>query len=140
MWDGCLASFTGDMPRGSQWLLVYWRKQPLLPVIPDDLPKTMRNTALSREHGHALARLRTSAWMLSFCSPQQSLKPLSVQRRILDCVESAPSYFGRVPSSPMMAMSPVTSANQTASGATNSPTPIIAMPATVVGCGGHCRT
>jgi hypothetical protein len=67
-WDGCLASFTGDMPRGWQWLLVYWRKQPLLPVTPDDLPKTMRITALCPEHARALDRLRASARMLSFRS------------------------------------------------------------------------
>jgi hypothetical protein len=57
-WDGCVAHFTGDMPRGWVWLMAYWAKQPVLAPARDvpyaDMP---RDCALCPEHAAAFDRL-----------------------------------------------------------------------------------
>ena len=53
-WDGCAATFSGDMPKGWTNLLVYWSKRPelnFLTIPPQDM---LRDAVLCPEHACAL--------------------------------------------------------------------------------------
>ena len=53
-WDGCAATFSGDMPKGWTNLLVYWSKRPelnFLAIPPQDM---LRDAVLCPEHACVL--------------------------------------------------------------------------------------
>jgi hypothetical protein len=53
-WDGCQATFKGDMPRGWVYLITYWAKRPQLNIL--DVPQRdmPRDAVLCPKHAHAL--------------------------------------------------------------------------------------
>jgi hypothetical protein len=52
-WGDCMASFSGDMPKGWVFLLTYWSKRPILDFSDPNQP-TMRDAVLCPEHVQAL--------------------------------------------------------------------------------------
>jgi hypothetical protein len=56
-WDGCGATFEGDMPHGWRWLLGYWAPQPQL--VPYAIPHEhiSRDAVLCPKHAAAFERL-----------------------------------------------------------------------------------
>jgi hypothetical protein len=54
-WEGCDASFSGDLPYGWVWLVTYWR--PTADIMTDAIPDLRRDTALCPHHNAALERL-----------------------------------------------------------------------------------
>jgi hypothetical protein len=54
IWDGCVAEFKGDMPKGWTWMLQYWSKRPqeqFLDIPPKDIEW---DVCLCPEHTRAL--------------------------------------------------------------------------------------
>jgi len=53
-WDGCAATFKGDMPKGWTWIVQYWSKHPQVQFL-DIPPKDMEwDVCLCPEHTRAL--------------------------------------------------------------------------------------
>jgi len=53
-WDGCVAAFKGDMPKGWTWMLQYWSKHPqgqFFDIPPKDVE---RDACLCPDHSRAL--------------------------------------------------------------------------------------
>jgi hypothetical protein len=53
-WDGCEATFKGEMPRGWTILLTYWAKRPVLDLMTLPARDWMRDGVLCPEHTRAL--------------------------------------------------------------------------------------
>jgi hypothetical protein len=52
-WDGCAATFTGDMPRGWIYLLTYWSPRPELTFWTIPSHDILRDAVLCPEHTRA---------------------------------------------------------------------------------------